>query len=130
MRKIPLPAIIRRVGFNFSWSEEKVWSLNVPVEEISISELEWHFDIPFWSTPGGYYNLKPNDVLKDRTKYWDEFERTMKADVSYPLDIIFWKNRWVLLDGLHRLLKLKVTGINMAKVRKIDKKFIPAISKD
>ena len=43
-----LPKIIEEVGFDFHWSEEKVWALNVPVEEMDIKDLEWHFDIPFW----------------------------------------------------------------------------------
>ena len=37
MKRI-IPKIIKRVGFDFSWKEEKVWKLNVPVEEIDIKE--------------------------------------------------------------------------------------------
>ncbi|HVX93101.1 MAG TPA: hypothetical protein VHA74_03235 [Candidatus Dojkabacteria bacterium] len=47
------PKIIDDVGFDFDWKEEKVWELDVPVEEISLDELSWHFDIPFW----GDYDL-------------------------------------------------------------------------
>lgn len=105
-----LPKIIEEVGFDFHWSEEKVWALDVPVEEMDIKDLEWHFDTPFWFTPGGYYDLKPNDVLADPEKYKEEFDRTMRADLSHPLDIMWWKNRWLLLDGLHRLAKAKQLG--------------------
>lgn len=127
--KNKLPQIIKDVGFDFNWSEEKVWALDVPVEEMDISELEWHFDIPFWNTPNGYYDLTPNQVLEDQEKYKEEFERTMKTDLQYPLDIMFWKNRWLLLDGLHRLVKSKQLGLKMVKVRKISKELIPLISK-
>ena len=34
-----IPQIIKDVGFDFSWSEEKVWALDVPVEEMAIEEL-------------------------------------------------------------------------------------------
>ncbi len=88
-----IPKIIKEVGFDFSWDEEKVWQLDVPVEEMDISELEWHFTIPFWNTQNGYYDLKPNDVLANPEKYKEEFARIMKADLSHPLDIMFWKNR-------------------------------------
>ena len=54
-----IPPIIQEVGFDFHWSEEKVWALDVPVEQMDIHELDWHFDIPFWSTSTGYYDLKP-----------------------------------------------------------------------
>ena len=124
-----LPKIIEEVGFDFHWSEEKVWTLDVPVEDIDISGLEWHFETPFWSTPGGYYDLTPNQVLENPEKYQREFDRTMKADTSYPLDIMFWKNRWLLLDGLHRLVKLRQQKAKTIKVRKIPTELITKIIK-
>ncbi len=119
MTKRELPQIIKDVGFDFSWSEEKVWNLEIPVEEMDTKELTWHFDIPFWSKPGGFYNLTPNEVLSDPEKYLEEFYRIQKADLAYPLDIMFWKYRWVLLDGLHRLVKATTLGKEMVTVKKI-----------
>lgn len=52
-----IPQIIKDVDFDFSWSEEKIWMLEVPVEEMNIIELTWHFDIPFLWENGGVYNL-------------------------------------------------------------------------
>lgn len=122
-----LPKIIKDVGFDFHWKEEKVWALDIPVEEMDIRELQWHFEIPFWNTPNGFYDLKPNEVLANPEKYKEEFKRTMKADLKYPLDIMFWKGKWLLLDGLHRLVKAKQSGMEKVKVRKIPQKFIPQI---
>lgn len=93
-----LPKIIEDIGFDFHWDEEKVWALDVPVEEMSISELEWHFDIPFWNKPNGYYDLTPNEVINNPSEYENEFRRTMDADLKHPLDIMLWKNNWLLLD--------------------------------
>ena len=42
-----VPEIIQKVGFDFSWSEPKVWKLDVPATKMKIDELTWHFDIPF-----------------------------------------------------------------------------------
>jgi hypothetical protein len=89
-----------------------------------ISELEWHFDLPFWNTPQGYYDLTPNEVLNNPREHKEEFERINNADMRYPLDIMFWKNKWVLLDGLHRLAKAKVQKMDKVKVRKISQKHI------
>lgn len=125
--KKKLPKIIKDVGFDFDWSEEKVWALGVPVEEIDIKDLEWHFDIPFWDKPGGYYDLKPNDVINFPKKFKEEFDRTMKADLSHPLDIMLWKEKWLLLDGLHRLVKAKLLGMKKVRVRKISEDKIPSI---
>jgi hypothetical protein len=123
------PKIIEEVGFDFHWNVEKVWALDIPVEEMEIRELVWHFDIPFWNTSGESYNLTPNQVLEDPEKYKNEFDRIMKADLLHPLDIMFWKNRWLLLDGLHRLAKARKLGLDRVKVRKVPRDKITLIEK-
>lgn len=118
-----IPQIIKDVDFDFSWSEEKVWKLKVPVEEMSIKELEWHFDIPFlWEN--GVYNLTSREVIEHPDEHKEEYERTMKADLSYPIDIMENKGRWLILDGLHRLMKASVLGMETVKVRKISCDYI------
>lgn len=124
------PAIIQEVGFDFSWDEQKVWTLDYPVEQMPIHELTWHFDVPFlWTKPDGYYDLKPQTVLDNPEQYADEYKRTLQADISYPIDVMDWRGRWVILDGLHRLMKLAIKGAETAEVRKIPQSAIPFILK-
>jgi hypothetical protein len=40
------------------------------------------------------------------------------------------KGRWLILDGLHRLMKLSVEGEEKVKVRIIPREKIPEILKD
>jgi len=125
-----VPKVIKEVGFDFSWDNKRVWSLDIPAEEMNIGELEWHFNIPFWDKPnGGYYDLTPNQVLSDPEKYKEEHGRTIKADLSHPLDVMLWKGKWLLLDGLHRLVKQKQLGKERVEVRKIPQNLIPKIRK-
>lgn len=124
-----IPPIIKDVGFDFSWSEEKVWALDAPVEEIYISELIWHFDTPFlWEN--GIYNLKPQEVLDNPEAHTVEYERTMRADLAYPIDIMENKGRWLILDGLHRLMKASILGMEKVNVRKIPRERIPEIVRE
>ncbi|MDD3607205.1 MAG: hypothetical protein PHQ20_00170 [Candidatus Moranbacteria bacterium] len=127
--KEEIPQIIKEVGFDFSWEEEKVWKLNFSVETIDIQELTWHFDIPFLWENGGVYNLKPKDVIDNPKAHNEEYERTMKADLKYPIDIMENKGRWLILDGLHRLMKASILGQNSVSVRKIPRDKIPEILK-
>ena len=127
MGKKNLPTIIKEVGFDFNWSEEKVWSLDIPVETISLKELEWHLEVPFWSTMDGYYNLKPSDVISFPKRYQEEYHKIMKSNLSYPIDIMANKGRWLILDGLHRLAKAKILNKKKIKVRKIPRNKIPEI---
>lgn len=122
-----IPQIIKDVGFDFSWSEEKVWTLNVPVEEMDIQELLWHFAVPFLWEDGGVYNLTPQKIIDNPEMHKAEYERTMKADLVHPIDIMQNKGRWLILDGLHRLMKADVLGMNKVQVRKIPRKSIPDI---
>lgn len=94
-----------------------------------MSELEWHFDIPFWWTDGNYYDFKPIWAIQEPDKYPERVKRIMAADLQYPLDIMHWKCRWLLLDGLHRLAKAKMLGHKKVKVRNVPQEAILKISK-
>ena len=124
-----LPNIIKKIWFDFSRDNKKVWELDIPVEEIDIEELIWHFEIPFWHLGEKKYTLKPKDVLKDSNKYKEQYERTMMSDLVHPIDIM--ENKWkrLILDGLHRLLKLKILWYKEVKVRKIPRWKIKDIKK-
>lgn len=124
-----LPKIIQEVGFDFDWNENKVWALDIPTKIIPLSDLAWHFNIPFWDFQDGKYNLSPNQVVSDPVKFKSEYDRTMETDLSYPIDIMENKGRWLILDGLHRLVKAKILGFDKISVRKIPRTEIPKIKK-
>jgi hypothetical protein len=63
-------------------------------------------------------------------KYPAEYARILGADLTHPLDIMFNKGRWLLLDGLHRLAKAKLNGLKTVNVRKIPASAIPRIKPD
>ena len=122
------PQIIKDVGFDFHWDSKKVWALDEPVTEMSIENLSWHFDIPFWDSEGtDVYNLKPSEVMTHPEKEPTHWKKIEDADVSHPIDIMENKGRWLILDGLHRLVKLAMRGDQIVKVRIIPKERIPEI---
>lgn len=125
------PQIIKDVGFDFDWSSSKVWALEVPTIEMDINELLWHFDIPFWEKEGtDDYNLIPWDVIKYPEIEKTHFAKVQAADLTYPIDIMENKGRWLILDGLHRLVKSYIQGKKTISVRKIPRNRIPEILKD
>lgn len=123
-----VPDVIKRVGFDFDWSEKKVWALkNVPTTKMPISDLAWHFDIPFLTHQGRDYTLKPQRLLENPKVDPGEYKRIVRADMRYPLDIMENKGRWLLLDGLHRLMKARLRGDKDVRVRIIPRERIPEI---
>jgi len=123
-----LPDIIKEVGFDFRWSERKVWALDVEAIELDISELEWHFDIPFLDEKGRWYNLTPREVMEHPEDHPKEYARTLAADMQYPIDVMQNKGRLLILDGLHRLMKAALGGQQKVKVRIIPRERIPEIA--
>lgn len=118
-----------KVGLDFgNWSEEKLWALEEPVSEIEIGELTWHFDVPFWENDDGVrWTVSPWDVIKKAPGSQKELARVTAASLDYPIDILFNKDRWLVLDGLHRLVKAHLQGQKLIKVRKIPRDRLPDI---
>ena len=106
-----------------------MWKLDYPSQAIDIKELEWHFSVPFWDWENGNYNLTPNQVMNDKAKYKEQYDRIMNSDIKYPIDIMENKGKYVILDGLHRLAKCNLLGHQKVNVRIIPRTEIPNISK-
>ena len=124
-----IPQSVLEYGFDFDWDESDVWRLDYPNEDMNIEELEWHLDVPFWENGGKDYSLCPRDVLNNPEKYKEHYDRIMNSDINYPIDVMFNKGRYVILDGVHRLVKSKLLGMKYANVRIIPRDEIKNISK-
>ncbi len=120
------------VGLDFgNWEEEKIWALDLPISKINIKELEWHLDCPFWEHDNGErYTVTPRDVLERNSGTTKEYEAVVKADIKYPIDIYYNKDKWLILDGLHRLVKLYEAGAIEVAVRIITNDKLPSILSD
>lgn len=129
MEEPQIPKSVLEYGFDFDWNEEEVWKLNYEKEEMDIQKLEWHFDVPFWNLNGNWYTLTPRSVMNHPETFKKEYERVMGADISYPIDVMENKGRFVILDGLHRLVKCKLLGMKEVTVRIIPRSEIENISK-
>jgi len=67
--------------------------------------------------------VKPSCPSRFRTKC----QRTMAADLGCPLDLLFRNGRWVILDGVHRLLKADLLGLGNIQVRRLPAAMLPLI---
>ncbi|MEJ1969071.1 MAG: hypothetical protein WDN03_10645 [Rhizomicrobium sp.] len=110
-------ARIERYLYAFDWDIEAIWALDLPVEDRLIDDLAWMLELPVWAGPNGPYSLSPMEVLKGPKVHAAEYVRMARADTSHPIDIAFHLDRWVVLDGVHRLLKLYRDGAQLVRVR-------------
>jgi len=117
------------VGLDFgNWEEEKLWALDIPTSKLDIKELEWHLDCPFWVHDNGErYTVTPRDVLEKASGTKKEQIKVEKADTKYPIDIYFNKDKWLILDGIHRLAKLYQEEAGEVNVRIVTDERMPLI---
>lgn len=123
-----VPPEIAVVGFDFDWDNKKLWSINLPTEEMLVAELTWHFELPFWRDNNGtWFVVRPVDVLRDPDKYPEHRDRIAACDLSFPMHIMHHKERWVFLDGMHRLAKAVQQGMTKVRVKKFPSERIQEI---
>jgi len=118
IQKTKIPEIIN-VGFHVD--EPKLWAINnIPVEEISISEIDYNLDIPYLEQEGtDDWNLTPRMLINNFEKEKPHAKKVEQADIKYPIELYLFKNKWIILDGVHRFTKAVKLGYKTIKVRKI-----------
>lgn len=118
------------VGLDFgNWEEEKIWALELPVIEMNIADLAWHFDVPFWpNDKGERWEVTPMEVINKKEGTVSEQKNVDKADLNYPIDILENKGKWLILDGIHRLAKAHKQGHAKIKARIIPRERLSEIS--
>ena len=118
----------KAINYPFKVNHKKLWALNIPTEEIEISELGFNFDIPYLEKEGtDDWNLSINQLLENLEIEPSHANKINKADLSYPIDLYFYTNEWIILDGVHRLAKALLLKNKTILVRRITEKNIDKI---
>lgn len=103
-------------------------ALEVPVDTMAVSELAWHLELRLWRHEGVPFAVSPAEVAAEPVRFGKHYERALCADLSYPLDVMLSGGRWAIMDGVHRLLKASLLGLDVVRVRKIPRSAIPLIA--
>lgn len=114
---MPIPEIIN-IGFKID--EPKLWAVDLPVEEIYISDIEYNLDIPYLEKIGSDdWNLTPRMLIDNFDKELLHAKKVDEADLKYPIEIYLHKGKWIILDGVHRFTKAIQLRHKTIKVRRI-----------
>lgn len=122
------PSVIEQYWYAFDWDVEALWNLDLPAEQFPISRLEWHLDVPLWPHENQAYRISPRDVLKSPYRYAVEYRRAHEASLVFPIEITLFRNRWLILDGIHRLLKAHELGQQNIMVRKVPTDYLDGVA--
>ncbi len=66
-------------------------------------------------------------MMGRRVRITTHAKKVNEADLQYPIDLYFNQNKWILLDGVHRLAKAVKLGHKKIKVRKVSPVMIKKI---
>ena len=113
------PPIIEKYWYSIDWDVEAIWALDLPVRPMPVTDLIWHLDVPIWPHDGQPYAITPAQVMAAPDKHTVEFARIIRADLGFPIDVIRHKDRWMILDGVHRLSRAVTSGMNLVSVREV-----------
>ena len=105
-----------RIILPFAWDIAKLHALHPPIRTLPVTELNWQLSWKIWSNYGAPFRVSPVEVRRDPRKYAVHYARAMAADLAYPLYVVRWASRWTILDGIHRLLKAEILGVETVEV--------------
>jgi len=127
--RIPFPPEIAEVYFDFDWDREAVWALDLEPEIIDRSLLDWHLDLPFWSSRRSemLFDVEPRKVIEDMSAHPRHARRIEQADLGFSIDVMEYSGRLCIMDGTHRLAKAVLEGRAEVTVRRIPRSAIPNV---
>jgi hypothetical protein len=99
------PESLREVFPPTRWQLGKLLALDLRVEPVEVADLLWMFDLPLWQLNGERFKVTPNQVAATPMNFRPHYERVMEADLDFPIHLVAYRGRLVVLDGVHRLLK-------------------------
>jgi hypothetical protein len=101
-----------------AWDLGRLHALELPVEELAVAELRWQLDLPWWRVGDRWFAVTPNQVRRDPVSYPEQWRRTLAADLRYPIQLIE-RRRLVVMDGVHRLLKADLLGLERIRACRV-----------
>lgn len=119
------PRILTDVGLSMFVDTVKLRELPLPTVEIIIEKLLWHLDMPVWDKDGtDDWNCTPREVMRKEKDTTTHQKKVEEADTSYPIIITEKDNRYVILDGVHRLVKIYTSGGKTIKAKNIPSEYL------
>lgn len=105
-----IPTALRDWLLPVDWDRQRLWELDLTRRDLKLAELSWHFDLPWWRRDGLWFQVTPRQFLARPEAHPEHADRVTNADLSYQLHVVGRRDRWLILDGIHRLVKAELLG--------------------
>jgi len=119
------PSILTEAGLNMFIDTAKLAALPLPIIDMPVSDLLWHFDMPIWAKDEtDDWNLTPWEVIEGNPNTMVHRKRVDQADIQYPILVTNYKSKLVILDGVHRLVKIYENGSKVVRAKMIPAEYL------
>lgn len=107
MGRLALPEGLQGIFFDQIWDKRKAWALPTMPSTLPLEQLTWHLDLTIWTTVPGEprFDLAPRAILARPDAFPRDWQKIVTVETAYPLEMFRRGERWVLLDGYHRLAR-------------------------
>jgi hypothetical protein len=123
-----VPPELRGIVLDFRWDRERLWALDLPVREVALSDLAWQLRLPWWAHDGQPFTLTPDQVAYDPATYRQQYVRTQASDLRFPICALQRAGDITVLDGVHRLLKARLSMRETILVKVVSPGMLDAIA--
>lgn len=107
------------INHELKFSESQLWEIPAPIEQVELKFLDNNLNIRYLDKKGtDDWNLTPMEIIKNPENEPDHYTKILKSDLDFPIDITFFNNQWIILDGVHRFCKVHLQKKQTIKVRK------------
>jgi len=116
----------------FDWDVRLVWQESAEVTVRPLADFAYLLDLPLWSSiphQGMLFDVSPREIIASPQRSPYQYERIVKADTDFPIDLLHYQEREWILDGVHRLAKLFLIEAESVKVRVHSEEIIPRIAR-
>jgi hypothetical protein len=113
------PEEIRRHMFDITWERADLFALPLPTETVSVARFLWQLELPYWRDGEHHFAVAPAHVRRDPRSHAQQWKRTMDADLTFPIYVVDGPLQETILDGVHRLLKASVLGVERLPCRRL-----------
>lgn len=94
-----MPPQIQEVLPGGRWSLQRMWALENPSYRVPLSQFTWRLERPIWRLAGERFQLSPARVMHEPELHPEHHARILAAELSYPLCVMRWEGRLLILDG-------------------------------
>jgi hypothetical protein len=112
-----IPPALRPWLLDAEWDLNRLHAIERPVSAVPVATLRWCYELPWWrGDDNAWFTVTPREVMRNPGRYPNHDARIASADVSRPLHVLRRHSHWMVLDGIHRLVRADLDGARRVRV--------------